>query len=279
MSCHPEVVMPLKKEIRYLGSPYGVDKRNWIMDLLTSDEFVHKQNRQYFRNRCGYYKAHWTQAWCLKKHIWWDFKYMFMPRSDKWYTSLFDRDAVSGDVSPDYYLIPEEGVYKISQLLPKAKIIFMLRDPIDRLWSFSRMLAFQHQKLHHAGVSTEQLCNMCELQLQNAASYVTLVSRWKRYFSDENVFVGFYDELAIDPLKFFRRICDYMEIESENLSEELIEKISRIRNQGVSLEMPREFAVYHAALCKQNIQEMCEYFLTQKYPKQWLDRCDQLLLN
>jgi hypothetical protein len=57
---------------------------------------------------------------------------------DKWYFSLFEdvpSKCLTGDITPAYSALPEEGVQYVFNLLPDVKIIHIIRNPIKRAWS------------------------------------------------------------------------------------------------------------------------------------------------
>ena len=63
--------------------------------------------------------------------------------SDEWYGRIFahaNEEQKAGEFTPEYALLPEEGVKHLLRLNPEVKIIFLVRDPIDRAWSHMRML-------------------------------------------------------------------------------------------------------------------------------------------
>src|SRR5205807_2540295 len=46
-----------------------------------------------------------------------------------WHASFF------GEISPSYALIGKDGFCEIRKLFPKIRILFLMRDPIDRYYS------------------------------------------------------------------------------------------------------------------------------------------------
>src|SRR5947209_1159841 len=71
-------------------------------------------------------------------------------RGEWWYRSLFplrrrlqrrpplrNRPAITGEASP-YYLFHPFAPERAAQLLPDAKLIVLLRDPVERAWSHYR---------------------------------------------------------------------------------------------------------------------------------------------
>ena len=67
----------------------------------------------------------------------WSFKYYTGNISDHWYSSLFTTDInkIVGEITPAYQILDEDDVRKIHELMPNTKIIFIVRNPIDRTWS------------------------------------------------------------------------------------------------------------------------------------------------
>lgn len=64
---------------------------------------------------------------------------MFTP---KWYRQAFapaPRGMLPLDTTPEYSTLPEAGVDEVAAFLPRAKFIYLLRDPVDRAISQLRM--------------------------------------------------------------------------------------------------------------------------------------------
>jgi hypothetical protein len=58
-----------------------------------------------------------------------------LPISDAWYAGLFRQapeGAVVGEVTPCYSLLPQAGIDHVLRLNPQIRIIFLVRDMIDR---------------------------------------------------------------------------------------------------------------------------------------------------
>ena len=58
----------------------------------------------------------------------------------KWYENHFSDLNVSGEITPAYSALPEASVKSIKKYLPNAKILFIVRNPLDRIWSQIRMM-------------------------------------------------------------------------------------------------------------------------------------------
>jgi len=67
-----------------------------------------------------------------------------------WYLSHFPvrkDDILSGEASPHYYFFPE-AAQRVAQAIPNAKLIILLRNPIDRAYShYQHEVAMGYEKL------------------------------------------------------------------------------------------------------------------------------------
>lgn len=48
---------------------------------------------------------------------------------------------VVGDVTPAYALLPESRLFALAALAPDTRFVYLMRDPVERLWSHVRMAA------------------------------------------------------------------------------------------------------------------------------------------
>ena len=58
----------------------------------------------------------------------------------KWYETHFSDHKVSGEITPAYSTLSKDCVRLVGNYLPLAKIIFIVRNPVDRIWSQIRMM-------------------------------------------------------------------------------------------------------------------------------------------
>ncbi len=63
-----------------------------------------------------------------------------LDRGVDWYQDLFKgNDAVKGEITPAYAILPSEKVSEISEHFPDLRLIYVIRNPIERAWSSARM--------------------------------------------------------------------------------------------------------------------------------------------
>jgi hypothetical protein len=62
---------------------------------------------------------------------------------DGWYASLFEpaeEGKTVGEYTPSYSVIDRDMVARVHELMPEAKIVLMMRNPIERAWSQAVMM-------------------------------------------------------------------------------------------------------------------------------------------
>src|SRR5215210_5088052 len=134
LQLHPQIWMPTIKEVHYfdekINDPSSFAPR--IREKLSGKRAVDYRWRRQLKTR---FKRHLKGT--TSEKVLWDLRYHFGRPNDEWYASLFEpgRGSVVGEITPDYSVLGKESVAHVHELMPEAKIIFMMRNPIERAWS------------------------------------------------------------------------------------------------------------------------------------------------
>ncbi len=112
---HPSLWLPPVKELHYF------DRLETTRTILDPKE----------RRRVGLKQLLSLDPWLVS--------YWLRARSDEWYARLF-RDAkakglVAGEITPAYATLDETVLRRIKGLNDNIKLIFVMRDPVERAWS------------------------------------------------------------------------------------------------------------------------------------------------
>jgi len=146
-------------------------------------------------------------------------------RGFDWYYSHFtqiDDQRKVGEIAPSYFH-SLEAPQRIYQHSPQSKIVVTLREPVSRLVSF-----YLHMKQRgeiKPGTSFLEALSQKET-LYNTARYYFHLSRWIDIFGADNVKVIFFKELKKSPINFAKQLCEQLELELENTSEDLSKKVN-----------------------------------------------------
>jgi hypothetical protein len=129
------------------------------------------------------------------------------------YGRLFEPKAslLSGDISPNYSTLSNEVIRQVVGYFPNLKVIFLARDPVERVWSHLSM------EVHYRQIEPFDVTNIDEVNrnlfrrgmlLRSYPSAV--VARWKRYVHPEQFRVYFFDDLQSNPAELRRSILCFL---------------------------------------------------------------------
>jgi hypothetical protein len=117
---------------------------------------------------------------------------------------------ILGEITPSYATLNQDVIAQIKNTFPKIKIIFIMRNPVDREWSHAKM-----KFLKLRGKTAEDY-NMDEftsfLEKKNMKSeYMYTIRNWLNVFPRDQIKFCFYDKLKNEPLAFLNDIADFFE--------------------------------------------------------------------
>ena len=263
---HPDVDIPRVKEIRYFWVNQFLQSPS-LGKMLFNKHWHYKGKRSRLQR---YAKTHLKDVRRGKfkfSNVRWDLKYFFGGHSDNWYASLFRADMVSGDITPNYSDLSENEIAHVHELVPQAKIIISLRDPVQRDWSRFKMNFIKkgrYEKIEDVPFEDfeKQAARDRDRQLND---YVDTVKRWKKYFGN-NVMIFFYEELNEDPESLYKRICDFIGVRAVELPE-----VKTVHNEGVKMEIPAKHLDLLIQENQYTINESHEFF-NNSFTQNWVER-------
>jgi hypothetical protein len=140
------------------------------------------------------------------------------------YGRLFEpkESLLSGDISPNYSTLSNEVIRQVVGYFPNLKIIFLARDPVDRVWSHLSM------EVHYRQIEPFDVTDIKEVNrnllrrgmlLRSYPSAV--VARWKRYVHREQFHVYFFDDLQSNPIELRRSILCFLGADPDKPSSRL----------------------------------------------------------
>jgi len=195
---HPSIWMPPVKELHYFDHLYVEENRNWttghirksVCGSLQWHAKNEKINLDYFRYMVDLgTRDLFTEGWYKRAFLW--------PAA---------ADRMTGDVTPEYCMISEEGVSYVRSLLGKAKIIVMLREPVSRAISQIRMNAARRGIDLDLASEEEWLALANEPVLASRSSYEVFPTLWSKAFGPENLHFIDYDQVSTSPAAVLRNL-------------------------------------------------------------------------
>ena len=181
---HPAIWMPPIKEIHYFDRP-----ANWRDPV-----------RHYVDSDSNQGRSRGTA---------WDLKYDRVPRDDDWYSSLFEPapDQIAGEITPGYSTLDSGEVGRVHALLPEAKILLMLRNPIERVWSQTMMyLARRNRPLPESDGELRDLLRLPRVRA--LTEYPRTIDTWSERYP--RFFIGFIEDVSFAPRELLFAVHDFL---------------------------------------------------------------------
>lgn len=176
---HPGVWMPPLKELHYFDHLYCKSTRSWSRWHVRQG--VGRLLKQSVQNSGTIDFAYVRYLLNMVTEP------MF---SELWYEQIFHRPAargkVLGDITPEYCGIGDEGIGYVKHLLGDVKIIWLVRDPIDRALSQIRMNA--ERRGLSGDVSVQEWMELADTQdVLNRGDYENYIPKWEHVFGREGI--------------------------------------------------------------------------------------------
>lgn len=134
-----------------------------------------------------------------------------------WYRGLFDLkgEQKSGDISPNYCKMQQHDIAYFAKCLPTTRIIFLLRNPVDRIWSALCMYARRNK------ITAEQLSDWGEIlkfynhrfSIKDVSFPSKLWNKWSGEIPKDRIRYWFFDDIVERPQVVLDEICEYLQIE------------------------------------------------------------------
>ncbi|HEX4655673.1 MAG TPA: sulfotransferase [Mycobacteriales bacterium] len=132
----------------------------------------------------------------------------------EWYAANFADagDAASvGEATPAYLFVPE-APKRIASVVPDARLIAVLRNPVDRAYSH-----FWHAhewggepRTFEAAIDALLAGDQTVRPYLRRGYYLEQLQRYEELFPRESMLVLRFDDLAADPAATFRRVCGFL---------------------------------------------------------------------
>ena len=158
-------------------------------------------------------------------------------RGERWYRAHLPirRSGIVGEASPSYLfhpLAPE----RVARMLPRARLIALLRNPVDRAFShYQHEVALGREELSFEdalAAEDERMQGELERMLVDPTyfsyawwnytyaargRYAEQLERWLAAFPRDQLLVLFTEELAADTAGTYRRVLDFLGVDARGL--------------------------------------------------------------
>lgn len=144
--------------------------------------------------------------------------------------------ALVGDITPAYGLLPEDRLSLMKTVGADVRVVYLMRDPVARLWSHVRMIAHRVAPQRFADEARALLARIVTGDLTGEGAgiaargdYAAILPRLKRVFDPSRLLVLFTEEMLTLP--GLARLSAFLGIRTVGAD------LDRRVHEGVSLSM------------------------------------------
>jgi hypothetical protein len=202
---HLGIWMPPEKELHFfdekLTNPHSL--RAKVLGTQPRDERWRRQ----VRRQLNRYREEPSLG-----GIGWHVRYFLGRPSDGWYRTLFRPGAgrVTGEITPDYSILSREQVIAARRVNPSMRIIFIMRNPVERAWSHAAMEVGRAEGLDLEHSSERLIRHFETARPRRFGDYVATLETWSEAFPEPQIFVAFLEDVSRHPEALLDLLCDHI---------------------------------------------------------------------
>lgn len=148
---------------------------------------------------------------------------------ETWYRSNFPVDAkIRGESSPQYTVFPhiKGAPEEIKRVLGNPKLIYILRDPIERILSDYVQIVDEY---YHRVPLSEMIPTITERLSYPYSRYHFQLTKYLELFPRENILVIFNERMNADPRGTLRRVFEFLDVDAEFWTADFDKRLNTVR--------------------------------------------------
>lgn len=141
-------------------------------------------------------------------------------RSIAWYESLFKpfegSGKQTGDITPAYAILPPKIIEICHNHFPDLRLVYILRNPIDRAWSHAKM------HLEKKGVCIARtpeswfIEHFRSSESLQRGDHETCIRNWLSFYPREQLLICRFEDLASNPRLFLKSCLHHLGVDETN---------------------------------------------------------------
>ena len=124
---------------------------------------------------------------------------------------------VVGELTPAYALLSEDRLRNMSQMAPDVRLLFLMRDPVERLWSHIRMMAGRRDP---DGIVTARRCNNIfnrvlsgeEDQIVRRSDYAATLTKITRAIPGKKLLIEVFENMTAGD--GYKGLCSFLGVKA-----------------------------------------------------------------
>ena len=262
----------MDNKINFIGIGAHKSGTSWIFERLREIDYFelppvkeihyfdrkYKQNKLHFTKRFPSFKFYFESIKiCVLNfnRINWFYSWYFKSYSDSWYVSLFKSKKIQGEITPAYSILNIDEIRRLKKVANPEKILFIIRNPIERAWSHYQYLVQRGKKFDKKNLLKEIKSFMLSDEQRKRSNYIEIINKYRNFFQDEDIYILFYDSILNEPEALIKNMMSVFGIKKINL---MNCNFRDVNNSSKKLRIPTEISKLVNELYKKDISVLSE---------------------
>ena len=201
---HPEIGVPQTKELRYFNGLPSLDLAHFRALKTFLEDTRNAPKRPQFLERVA------TEMRLLYG-------------GEDAYLRIFGQltGRVVGELTPQYCLLSRDRIKAMKALSPDARIIYMLRDPTDRIIAGAKMVCLREGDTMSDAAILLHAKNPIQERLSNTAWHL---EKFESVFGKERIHLALFDDIKTRPNALLAEICAFLGVPPHDIPRETLSK-------------------------------------------------------
>lgn len=177
------------------------------------------------------------------------------------------RQKVKGEITPGYSIITLERIQFVRTIMPDVKLIFLMRNPIDRQWSAARRILSRLPDEKFEGVDESKFYAAFREEYAKKGDYApgltrgnysAILDNWLSVFPREQLYIGFFEDIANRPKKLLSEVFAHIGVSRDVDWSSFPYK--KVINKNPDFPMPEKYRDFLEEKYRQHIEALYKRF-------------------
>ena len=243
---HPDIWLPPQKSVHYYAPKYSV---RWAKKL--------------YRGWPRLVRPRDLESWA------WELRFFARPvLSEAGYARLMrprrPNGRKIGEIAAYYHALDLATVRRIAELRPDLKVIFLMRDPVDRTWSNVNMRIRGYGRTYERLSADDLKAELAHPNVRAHSDYLGTLDTWEAVFPKGQIHVDFFDRIAHEPHAFLHDLCRFLGVAYDPA---YFANVTQKVYPGSGRDMPDWVRAQLVAEYGEQIRELSRRY--GSYPRSW----------
>lgn len=117
---------------------------------------------------------------------------------------------IEGEITPAYAALPLEVIRQIHRAAPDLRLIYILRNPVERAWSSAQMALARAEMTPAEASQRWYLDHFRSAGSRARGDYAGAIARWRQVFGAQALLIVRYEQIESQPQAVLAQVCAHL---------------------------------------------------------------------